>query len=342
MSPFRSICCILSTLLIATVACTAACGEESAKPVEASRPDGWRQMRKPTEARKPLPPVQLLIEQLGSPKFSERAAATRDLSKSGAAAVAALRDAALSGQPEVSIRATTALENVWLRAMEQDHDEAGGAALTALDELSYSGDPALAARVESLLGAYGPLIERHALNELRRMGATLKYSESIQLTNDDGTTQPSVQHVVIGTKWTGGEEGLRHIRRVRSGTGQLGVYFIDGVDLPEGAIDRFDATSGRSMTVTRRGASYLGVQSSMFPIQGVDGCLVTGVEPETPAAKAGVQSDDVFIRFNERKIATFEQLVNEIKRTNPGDTIPATVVREGKPIELTITMEEWK
>lgn len=330
-----------SFVLVVPIAAVAL-GEEPATPVEAVRPHGWRQMRKPAEARKPLPPVPLLIERLGSPKFAERAAATRDLARSGEAGVAALREAALSDQPEVSIRAVAALENLWLLAMENDDQDVGDVALAALDQLSYTGSKALQTRVDALLGAYTPLIERHALNELRRMGATLKYSESILLTNDDGTSQPSVQHVVIGTKWTGGEDGLRHIRRVRSGTGMLGVYFIDGVELPDGAVDRFKAAAGDDLTITRRGASYLGVQSGMFPIQGIDGCLVTGVEPDTPAAKAGVQPQDVFVRFHDKKISTFQQLVDEIKLTVPGDTIDATVLREGKPIELKITMEEWK
>ncbi|HEX6986249.1 MAG TPA: PDZ domain-containing protein, partial [Planctomycetaceae bacterium] len=312
-------------------------------PVEAARPKGWRQMQRPAEARRPLPPVPLLIERLGSPKFAERAAATRDLARSGAAAVAALREAAQSDRPEVSVRAVTALEDLWLRAMESEDDAAAAAALTALDELSLAGDPALRARVESLLGAYASHIERHAMNELRRLGATFKYNPGVLLDNEDGTMTPSIQHVVIGTKWTGGEEGLRHIRRLRRGVGTLGVYIIRGAELPEGAIDRFQAAvDPREVQVTERGSAYLGVSGVQLPVRGVEGCLVSGVEPNTPAAKGGVRPDDVIVEFNGKKVADFDQLVEEIKSTVPGQTVDVRVVRQGIPADLKVTMEAWE
>jgi hypothetical protein len=55
--------------------------------------------------RAPLPPIPRLIDQLGSADFAEREAASRALAEAGAPALAALREAGVSPDPEVRRRA---------------------------------------------------------------------------------------------------------------------------------------------------------------------------------------------------------------------------------------------
>lgn len=314
----------------------------------APKPEGWKPRRPSIEARKPGKPVPLLIERLASPKFVERAEATRELAKGGLDAVAPLREAAKSDSPEISIRAVAALENLWLRALEDGDEPTADAALSALDELSVAGDPAQRGRIESLLASYESLIEKFAINEIRRLGGSVRFNESIGIVDDNGMIRPQIMYVVIGTAWSGGEAGLRHIRRARP---QSGVYFIKGVKLPEGAAERFEVDSGIPTQV--RGPSYLGVRSAPLLLQGVEGCLVDSAESGTPASKAGIRQGDLIVEFNGRKVTTFEQLVEEISRTKPGQVVDALIRRsELDPtapgqartvdVPLKITMEEWK
>lgn len=316
----------------------------AAEPVPAVKPEGWKPRRPAVQAARPRTPVPALIEQLASPRFVERAAASRELSKSGLAAVAPLREAATSETPEVSIRAVASLENLWLRALEEGDEPTADAALVALDELSVAGDPAQQGRIESLLASYEPLIEKFAINQIRRLGGSVRFNESIGIVDDNGMIRPQIMYVVIGTAWTGGEEGLRHIRRARPSSG---VYFIQGTKLPEGAAERFEVDAGIPTQV--RGPSYLGVRSAPLLLQGVEGCLVDSAEQGTPAAKAGIRQGDLIVEFNGKKIATFEQLVEEIGRTRPGQVVDAVVRRSELPgqgqtaqVALKITMEEWK
>lgn len=322
----------IALLLLASPAIAA----QAVPPVEAARPANWQLRRKPVESPKPLPPVKLLVERLGSPKFAVRAAATRDLGRSGGGAVPALKAAAESEQPEVSIRALSALENVWLRAMEADDDASAGAALSALDALSASEDQVLSARVEAMLASYEALLQKYAINEVRRLGGTVRISREMTDVNNDGSLRPHVQYVVIGLQWTGGEEGLRHVRRVGPG----GVFFIKGASVPDGTVERFQAAAGVPVAV--RGAAHLGVKGTAAPIQGIEGVLIESTQPGSAAEKAGLRAGDVIVKFDGQDVQDFEQLVKEIAKTAPGQTIAVTVKRQGEPVELTVTMDEWK
>lgn len=338
MRMHRTIWLYASTIAIAWVAFH---GVSQAEPVEAIRPSNWQILRPAVEAPPALPPVPLLIEHLGSDKFATRAAATRDLSRSGRAAVSALESAALSNQPEVAIRALSALETVWDRAMDSGDASAAGAALVAMDRLSAVEDPVVRDRVEGILISHRGSIAKYAIDEIQRLGGSVRL-EPLQSSGIGEEAHPSVKFVIIGRNWKGGEEGLRHVRRTAP---SAGVYFIDGADVPEGAMQRFVAATG--IPATQRGASYLGVQGTaaggvpLFPQPGVNGAPVGVVEPKTSAAKGGLLPGDVITKFNGTDIPHWEALVEAIKATDLGQKVSATVIRQGEPLELSITMEGW-
>lgn len=316
-------------------------GVTQAEPVEAVRPASWQMLRPPVEAPPALPPVPLLVEQLGSDKFAVRAAATRDLSRSGRAAVAALEEAALSNQPEVAIRALSALENVWDRAMDLGDAAAAGAALVAMDRLSAVEDPVVRNRVEGILISHNASIVEYAISEIQRLGGSVRL-ESHMSQGIGEEARPIVKYVIIGQKWTGGEEGLRHVKRVAP---SAGVYFIYGTKVPEGTMQRFTAATG--IPTTERGLSYLGVSGStlggipVVPQPGIQGAPVGTVEPNTSAAKGGITPGDIITKFNGTDIPHWEGLVEAIRVTEPGQIVSATVIRQGEPLELSITMEGW-
>jgi serine protease Do len=75
-----------------------------------------------------------------------------------------------------------------------------------------------------------------------------------------------------------------------------------------------------------------------IPVQ--QGLLVTDVQPDSPAATAGFQSQDVIVEFAGAKTNTPGQLQGIVSRTPIGSKQTAVVLREGKRVELNVTVRE--
>ncbi len=61
---------------------------------------------------------------------------------------------------------------------------------------------------------------------------------------------------------------------------------------------------------------------------------------ETPATKAGLKVDDVILSFNGKRVDDAKELQNLVAITPPGTTVTLEVWREGKKINLPVTIEE--
>jgi serine protease Do len=77
-----------------------------------------------------------------------------------------------------------------------------------------------------------------------------------------------------------------------------------------------------------------------FGLADQSGALVTDIEPNTPAAKAGLQTGDVIRTVDGKKIADSQQLRLTISQTAPGTKVTLTIMRAEngkKPVEKTVT-----
>ncbi len=70
------------------------------------------------------------------------------------------------------------------------------------------------------------------------------------------------------------------------------------------------------------------------------GALVSSVEPEGPAAKAGVRAGDVIIGFNGQKIEHMSDLPRLVGGTRPGTEAEVQVWRKGKVVDLKAKVAE--
>lgn len=94
--------------------------------------------------------------------------------------------------------------------------------------------------------------------------------------------------------------------------------------------------------------AYLGVGiqpvtqdlAGQFGLKTPSGALVTEVFPDSPAAKAGIQPQDVIVEFAGQTIANSAQLPAIAGRTTIGSQQPVVVLRDGKRVELTMTVRE--
>ena len=78
-----------------------------------------------------------------------------------------------------------------------------------------------------------------------------------------------------------------------------------------------------------------------------DGVLITqlvnesGEAAETgPAFEAGVRSEDVIVKVGDREVETIYDLRSSVANTPPGEKVPVTIVRQGKVLELVVTLAE--
>ncbi len=93
---------------------------------------------------------------------------------------------------------------------------------------------------------------------------------------------------------------------------------------------------------------YLGVQLQELDkdlAQGMGlnidkGIVVQGVQPDTPASKAGFQTGDVIVRFDGEDVRDDTKFRLKVAETPIGKTVPVVVVRDGKEQKVSVTVGE--
>ena len=70
------------------------------------------------------------------------------------------------------------------------------------------------------------------------------------------------------------------------------------------------------------------------------GALAESVQPDGPAARGGMKDGDVIVRFGNAQVRSFTDLEKAVATVRPGATVPVEVVREGRPVQLNITVME--
>lgn len=78
-------------------------------------------------------------------------------------------------------------------------------------------------------------------------------------------------------------------------------------------------------------ASHLGLEPGM-------GVTIFHVVPGSPAKKAGFKMHDVITEFDEKKMASFEDLRNAVSSRNPGDEVTIKFIQKGKVVEKKVVL----
>ncbi|MEX0835040.1 MAG: trypsin-like peptidase domain-containing protein, partial [Nitriliruptor sp.] len=77
-----------------------------------------------------------------------------------------------------------------------------------------------------------------------------------------------------------------------------------------------------------------------FDLKASRGAVVESVQEDTGAAEAGVQRGDIITAVDGEPLATMAQLVAEVRRRAPGDTVELTFVRDGAEMQVEVTLSE--
>jgi serine protease Do len=126
---------------------------------------------------------------------------------------------------------------------------------------------------------------------------------------------------------------------------QSGGYMGIGFAIPINMARTIEEQLKSSGKVSRGFLGVYGqdVTSDMAELLGLKesgGVLVAQVEKDSPADKAGLKSQDVILEMNGKKIQSYLTFRNEIAAMRPGSTAQFNVLRDGKPLEITMTLGE--
>ena len=96
--------------------------------------------------------------------------------------------------------------------------------------------------------------------------------------------------------------------------------------------------------------TYLGVavaaideeRAAQLNLNDGEGVWITWVEDDSPAARAGLKWNDVLLKYNDESIGSTDLLGRLVRVTPPGQKVRLTVLRDGKILKLTATVQVRK
>lgn len=126
----------------------------------------------------------------------------------------------------------------------------------------------------------------------------------------------------------------------RSG-GFMGISFAIPIDEAVRVSDQLRATGkvSRGRIGVQIGAVTKDVAESIG-LGKAQGALVSAVEPDSPAAKAGIEAGDIIVKYDGKDIEKVADLPRMVGNTKPGSKAEVTVFRRGQLRNLSIVVAE--
>jgi hypothetical protein len=78
------------------------------------------------------------------------------------------------------------------------------------------------------------------------------------------------------------------------------------------------------------------------PPRGQPGVLLSDVRPGGGAEKGGMKRGDILVRLGKNEVRSVEDLMYVLMSSKPGETVTASVLRDGKEVKLEVTFQEGR
>jgi serine protease Do len=121
--------------------------------------------------------------------------------------------------------------------------------------------------------------------------------------------------------------------------GNIGLGFAIPSNMAKHVMDEL-VTNG-TVRRAKLGVTIQGISPDMaqaMNLPNTNGALVSGVDANSPAAKAGLKQGDVIVKYNGKAVADNNQLRNDVGNTLPGTKVPVTVLRDGRTENFDVTL----
>jgi serine protease Do len=83
-----------------------------------------------------------------------------------------------------------------------------------------------------------------------------------------------------------------------------------------------------------------GETAKALGLPNASGALITTINPNGPADKAGIQPGDVVVDFNGKPVKDSDSLVSMVVNTKPGTSVPVSLFRNNQRKTVSVTVEE--
>lgn len=78
-----------------------------------------------------------------------------------------------------------------------------------------------------------------------------------------------------------------------------------------------------------------------FGLEKNEGVLVADVTKDSPAEVAGLKQGDVIVKYNGNPVTSISALKSAIAVISPGKSVVLTVIRDGKPMDISVTLGDY-
>ncbi|HVB35527.1 MAG TPA: DegQ family serine endoprotease [Patescibacteria group bacterium] len=82
------------------------------------------------------------------------------------------------------------------------------------------------------------------------------------------------------------------------------------------------------------------VMAKQFGLPKTEGVIVDSVEPDSAAAKAGIERGDIILKFNGEPVSSMNDLVLQVTQVPPGTKVNVEIFRNGKTLNVSPVLEE--
>jgi len=86
----------------------------------------------------------------------------------------------------------------------------------------------------------------------------------------------------------------------------------------------------------------IGIMAESVNDSGTGGARVTKVNANSPAQRAGLAEKDIIVKLGDRKVNSLDELTVAVRQLTIGKDAPIDVLRDGKPVTLTINPDAKK
>jgi len=117
----------------------------------------------------------------------------------------------------------------------------------------------------------------------------------------------------------------------QTGNGNVGIGFA----VPSNTVQHVVPRLKQGQTIDR---PYLGAATAPSPNGGPGGAVVRSVRSGGPAARAGVQTGDIIVGVNGRRVNGPSDVSAGIQGQAPGDIVTIQVLRDGQPVTLDVEL----
>ncbi|HEX8072791.1 MAG TPA: trypsin-like peptidase domain-containing protein [Pyrinomonadaceae bacterium] len=112
------------------------------------------------------------------------------------------------------------------------------------------------------------------------------------------------------------------------------AQFVAGRLIRDGRVRRsYIGVAGQNVPLPRRLVRHYGL-----PVE--SGILVVSFEPDSPAARGGLQPGDIIVGFDERPVAGIDDLHRQLTEEQVGRTARLTVIRRTEQLTLAVSPQE--